>query len=109
MAITDIKTSWVNAWDDGWGGEQWPLIMNLDAPANVLAQITLVTCNPNDGGSYGQGYIQGYIADGHYVDATEGGTTYVPYVYVNGATSVWFTANVLQGFVECVANIFIFG
>jgi hypothetical protein len=53
--------------------------------------------------------VQGYIANGHYVDATAGGTMGVPYVYVNGATSVWFTANVLQGYVECVANIFIFG
>jgi hypothetical protein len=51
MAITDIRTEWVNAWDDGWGAEQWPLIMNLDGPANVLAQITLVTYNPNDGSS----------------------------------------------------------
>jgi hypothetical protein len=54
MAITDIKTEWVNAWDNGWGGEQWPLIMNLDGPADILAQITLVTYSPNDGGSYGQ-------------------------------------------------------
>ncbi|MGH3258295.1 MAG: hypothetical protein ACRDOU_23370 [Streptosporangiaceae bacterium] len=109
MAITDIKSEWMYAWDDGWGGEQGVLIMNLDGPANVLAQATVATYNPNDGGSYGQGYVQGYIANGHYVDATAGGTNPLPLVYADGVTSVWFTVNVLQGDVVCVANIFIFG
>jgi hypothetical protein len=108
MAVSGIMADWEYVWDDGWGGSQATFMMNLNEPSDVLAQITLCTYNPNDGGSYGQGYIQGYIAGGHYVDATDGNTKAVPFVYVNGATSVWFTVNVLQGFVACVANIFTF-
>jgi hypothetical protein len=102
MAIAGLYFSWVSAWDDGWGGEQWFVTINLDAPSNAVAQISIATYNPNDGGSYGQGLVTGYVQNGWPVDVSDS----VALLYVNGATSFTFEANVLQGMVYCIANVF---
>jgi hypothetical protein len=105
MAIGGLYFSWVSAWDDGCGGEQWFLTINLDAPSNAVAEITIATYNPNDGGSYGQGLVTGYVQNGWPHDVSSDND---PLLYVNGATSFTFEANVLQGFVDCTANVFVY-
>jgi len=105
MGIAGLYFVDVSAWDDGWGGEQWFLTINLDGPSNAVAQITIATYNPNDGGSYGQGLVTGYVQDGHPFDVSGNND---PFLYVNGATSFTFEANVLQGDVLCTANVFVY-
>jgi hypothetical protein len=104
MAMAGLYFAGVSAWDDGWGGEQWYLTINLDSPSNAVAQITIATYNPNDGGSFGQGLVTGYVQDG-WPFAVSGSDAFV---YVNGATSFSFEANVLQGDVFCIANVFVY-
>jgi len=104
--ITGLYFSGVGAWDDGWGGEQWFATINLDGPSNAVAQITIETYNPNDGGSYGQGLVTGYVQGGGWFDVSANNDAYL---YVSGATSFTFEANVLQGDVFCTANVFVYG
>lgn len=105
MAVTGILAGWSSVWDDGDGGESGTLIINLETPSDVLAQISLHAFSPSSNEALADCWIRGYIAGGHYFDATNGGADSPVYMYINNVTSVWFTAFVVSGDAVCLANI----
>jgi len=105
MAISDMWFDSMWASDPQGTGNSVSTTINLDAPANAAAQISLSGAAYFGTPGWDQCYIIEYSSNGNPVDVSNQNPEFL---LITDATSFTFKADTYQGVVTALMNVFLF-